>query len=971
MADSLSREERVAAGLKKLKQFQQRANRKRAKTSSKENSPVLSTENLSSKAAKSDDSKVVETGSSTNESPVSTSSPADSKESLEQNDVGFSTESTIKDSTSDSTKSFVNSSLSHNSASETEQKHLLISRSSESLECVGSTDQGLETTLLRDFSSTESIRQISQQVNGLMSETHALLNGSVEQDVSSIQKSRTLERRNQELAAQVDNLRQANEQLQYQLQEMKLKGSRQLKDFEQEKQELLEKSHKDQVALKDQLQVHIQTIGILVAEKTELQSSLSLSQQTAKQKAAEVEELHGRLRASRQRASDLERELNSLNTSHQQFEKDSKESSKEIDRLKLENYKMSKTNEELKQQVSELTEKLNRKINDCLSMENDLADARNKLSLSELYVQQLSQANSSENPSEVEELHLEKLELEKKVLLNKEAIDKLISERDQMSEQYQAYIQQLSQQVTSLRDELKQISDEKDALCKEKSVLQEKLEAAEKSSGMVDSDSLAELKLQITVLEKQKNGLSKDLEVQVSDNAQLSKLMQEQENKVLELESTIARLEEEKIDKARLLDTMQSDKVAASRAVAQNRELKKQLEELQTGFVTMSNDKLGLTEKLHAEQHITKELGERLSQQEEELQELRDQLSEKETQLQNLEKSKTKGMYQQSQIADRMRHYEAQGQLAETLQQELLQAQERINTLVNQNTELRMALARQAEVTSLSDASKEDKDAAKRNDLVASLSASVRQLEMERDQMMRQLEEQKNHRIKLDAQIKEKENELNQGSVGNGDDVVSQEEHKIMKNAMVQLEERFKQTMNQIAELADEKQQLEHLVTQLQGETDTIGDYIALYQIQRGLMRKRAAEKDDYISQLAKDRENLKVKLSQLQDLVVKLMDERKRYRMDGSLPLDVTSDEDAVSEIPSRAENLTVSKTEVDIPDVAVTAPSSDPSIKTEATAKKIIDLLTEIGNSNLIEKPVTDNFHPCPVCSGRLLTV
>lgn len=40
-----------------------------------------------------------------------------------------------------------------------------------------------------------------------------------------------------------------------------------------------------------------------------------------------------------------------------------------------------------------------------------------------------------------------------------------------------------------------------------------------------------------------------------------------------------------------------------------------------------------------------------------------------------------------------------------------------------------------------------------------------------------------------------------------------------------------------------------------------LGDYIALYQIQRGLMRKRASEKDEYIAQLARDREDLKVSI--------------------------------------------------------------------------------------------------------------
>lgn len=38
-----------------------------------------------------------------------------------------------------------------------------------------------------------------------------------------------------------------------------------------------------------------------------------------------------------------------------------------------------------------------------------------------------------------------------------------------------------------------------------------------------------------------------------------------------------------------------------------------------------------------------------------------------------------------------------------------------------------------------------------------------------------------------------------------------------------QLEQRFKQTMERVAELTEEKQKLEHLVLQLQSETETIG----------------------------------------------------------------------------------------------------------------------------------------------------
>lgn len=40
---------------------------------------------------------------------------------------------------------------------------------------------------------------------------------------------------------------------------------------------------------------------------------------------------------------------------------------------------------------------------------------------------------------------------------------------------------------------------------------------------------------------------------------------------------------------------------------------------------------------------------------------------------------------------------------------------------------------------------------------------------------------------------------------------------------ITKLEKRFKETMEKVAELTDEKQKLEHLVLQLQSETETIG----------------------------------------------------------------------------------------------------------------------------------------------------
>lgn len=63
--------------------------------------------------------------------------------------------------------------------------------------------------------------------------------------------------------------------------------------------------------------------------------------------------------------------------------------------------------------------------------------------------------------------------------------------------------------------------------------------------------------------------------------------MQEQETRLEELEMQARRAADEAHDKLRILEDVQSDKATISRALAQNRELKDQLAELQNGFVKL------------------------------------------------------------------------------------------------------------------------------------------------------------------------------------------------------------------------------------------------------------------------------------------------------------------------------------------------------------------------------------------------
>lgn len=94
--------------------------------------------------------------------------------------------------------------------------------------------------------------------------------------------------------------------------------------------------------------------------------------------------------------------------------------------------------------------------------------------------------------------------------------------------------------------------------------------------------------------------------------------------------------------------------------------------------------------------------------------------------------------------------------------------------------------------------------------------------------------------------------------------------------ALLKLQQKFKKAMQDNVELSTEKEQLEHLVIQLQDETDTIGEYITIYQHQRQQQRLSLAEKEAQLHALSRDREELKNKLNELQFLVKHFLKQEK-----------------------------------------------------------------------------------------------
>ncbi|XP_027733591.1 golgin subfamily A member 2 isoform X3 [Empidonax traillii] len=784
----------------------------------------------------------------------------------------------------------------------------------------------------RSFSSTESLRQLSEQLNGLVSQSTSYVNG--ESAVSST-NIKEMETRYQELAVALDSSNLTNKQLVTEIEELKQQNQEAMNQLEKEKKEFEQKFSKEQAALREQLQVHIQTIGILVSEKSELQTALGHTQQAARQKSGEAESLAARLHSSRQRVSELERTLSSISMQQKQSEKHNKELVKERDNLKMELYKRSKSSEEIKQQNSELSEKVHSLVSKNSAMKLDVEDLQKKLEMAELMIQQFSnQAGSLDANQQLQMALEEKASLEAQVAQLSESLQQLQAERDQYVEKlkeegsiWQQRVQQLSEQVHTMAEEkekhMAQIRELEANITELMSTSAVKPMDVEPSSP--PGPTAAELSLQeeIQRLQQEKEELQGQYQAQVRDNEQLSHLNREQEERLLELEKAVQRYNEESVDRQQILEDMQSDKATISRALSQNRDLKEQLAELQNGFVKLTNENMEVTSALQSEQHVKKELAKKLGQLQEKLGELKETLELKTQEARGLQEQRDqcyshlqqytlafqqlaaekeelhKQYLLQTQLMDRLQHEEVQGKVTVEMHlKELQQTKESLEAVAKENKELQAQISQlAAEMDGRILHQLEDDEAMaeeiqkpsfvipekfeSHEEMVSFVTSAMSQVEQERQGLRQQLAAQKQQCRTLLQQITALRQEQQHHSALDGGsimDTVPVEVHEALKTAMDKLQLRFTELMHEKADLKERLEELEHRCIQLSGETDTIGEYIALYQSQRAILKQRHQEKEEYISRLAQDKEEMKMKLLELQDLVMRLVRERNEW---------------------------------------------------------------------------------------------
>lgn len=399
-----------------------------------------------------------------------------------------------------------------------------------------------------------------------------------------------------------------------------------------------------------------------------------------------------------------------------------------------------------------------------------------------------------------------------------------------------------------------------------------------------------------------------------------------------------------------------------------------------------------LTNRLQSEQHLAREINNRFADVEKELSVVKEKLHFKDEEMIRLAHENTeltKQNLQLSQEVDRLRHYDATSneKTTSSMHQQLATAKQEIRRLSAALKELQGKCDTNESITSQTT---QDEPTVGVIESVAH--AHDHHHHHHHHEHDHSHDHGHNHEHGHDAPCSGHSNDRTPTeSMKDTSDVVSVSStiNIATNEAMDKLQDRFRRTMNEIADLTEEKQRLEHLVMQLQSETETVGEYIALYQTQRRLLKQRELEKDIQLHRIAADRTEMKEKLKQLNGLVELLLIQKgfnnTKEIMEKLNATTTTTTTNGDAEHP--LESADVAKA----PDGSIIENDDQKSLmhdecshdhshnceshqpnsnSTHETATKIINLLSEIKDKNLNQdySVMPNNLHHCSCCSGKL---
>nr|CAB3250168.1 golgin subfamily A member 2-like [Phallusia mammillata] len=900
----MNREEKLAAAKRKLRQFKQKRTKEpKAVQASKPNDQEKNQRENSVEAKPFDINKLNSYASAASEEPASNTEVVLKNtfpESIVVHENGFTAEGKELESTSlnasfdsdhvlekDTSISTASSKLDTNAT----EKSINVDEMPQTMTSNGhvSTSEHLDSG-----TTTETLLQISTKLNGIAAEVDNVMqhgNGDVEENQYVLSE---LESRNRQLAEQLASIKRQKQELSMQVEKLNQQMIELQTRMESEKKHIHDQGVQEQTMLKQQIQVQMQTIGILVAEKQEMQHQVHEARTSANHDEHTRQRCQDELQDAKVKIQALNREITQKSDLVEVLSSSKADLESEHKKLQLELSRQKKSKDDSSMHVTELAQKLTAKESECAQLSSEVGDLHEKLAMAEVLLQQLSSPTGETAEDQVSQLQGERENLNQKLIevkvaldLYQQAFEQLTSEREQLSRQYEDVNQQMQHQVAELSEQVDVLENEKSSLLSEQQSLTLKIQQLETDRKDVvnvqqtqtsPSDDLhvkiEMLQTNFSKISEERDDLLQKLNTQLRNNERLARLNEEQELQLIELNETLSNTNVSAEEHARLLEQSQNDKSTISRALLQNKQLKQQLEEMHDGFIKLSNDKMELATKLSTQSHSGNETKEENERYKVLLSEMKLELESKNRSLIEMQNAIMETQSNNAELQESQ--HESQN---DTINEEIKALEDTISLLSEQNMQLKEMVSqlqnkvdmKDLEIKNLSETLPVSPSA---DHSGAQMDVSLEVLQQENKTLLQKVENQKLENQKLSQSLLQSESPSSES-------VISQEEHDSLAKNMSLLQERFSKVMTEKVDALNKIEDLEHINLQLQNECDTIGEYITLYHNQRQLLKQRHHEKDEYVSSIAQEREQMQNKLDKLQTLVLTLVNSKQQSSTD------------------------------------------------------------------------------------------
>ncbi|OUC49689.1 M protein repeat protein [Trichinella nativa] len=621
-------------------------------------------------------------------------------------------------------------------------------------------------------------------------------------------------------------------------------------------------------SLLEEIQTHTKIIGVLVEEKSSLQSQLRQAKEMFK--ALQMEHVSMQMKFVQRQEVDKNATtmINELQAENAALKSSVQQQGIQLTTQRYELTRQLHGLSILQQDKNELSVKLKAQSELIESMKEAEKKLKRSLESREIYAKQLSQALTN---SEAGNGNDRSERTTFSILEEKQAeIDKLNAEMNTVKQQlleakqsFEKYEQSAEEKIAILSREIQKHQAEKSTLLMKLEQLETELKALQ-SVNKVESVVERDKNLNADVIESMKlvSDLHCELEIMNKRVQQLEIAVQEKELHISNLELQLR----EKIDYARncqsILEQLHSERVTAGRALAQNHDLKERLCELQNKFVEMSEANAVMTDRL---QTLTSKLAS--VNQNENVKSTTDSYTSMTDEEQcsfctngsnnsdntlvelnmKIEQLTMENDYLKQCLAANLSEVD---QATTTTETSLVESE--INsTSVEQLTINEDTSANSENITDVQSLEVEKTNNAHLCTEHQNLSDRIETLSEEDEKLQ-------NRMLSLNASQAAKELLSNSDQFASGRRNDGQSTEDLLRS-LHELQQRFIQAMNENASLTDRNQRMEHLIIQLQSETETIGEFVTLYQHQRRVVRQRLIEKEEYVAQIAREKEVMKV----------------------------------------------------------------------------------------------------------------